>query len=110
MNAPRFTKRLAILLAAAALPITVSAQAAGGDAGASRSANASTSCEAARELAHFQRQLRMTEGDTEPLQPAEPRECRAARVEADGRKDAGRTATETPVLRADDSSPYLGGA
>lgn len=38
---------------------------------------ASSACETARQQAWFQRQLRMTEGDNEPLQPKEPAECGA---------------------------------
>jgi hypothetical protein len=45
------------------------------DSGASRAASAA--CSEARQFALFQRNLRMHEGDTEPLQPAEPAECAA---------------------------------
>ena len=111
MNARRFTKRLAILLAVAGLPIAVFAQAAGSNADSTRAA---PSCEEARQFAYFQRQLRMTEGDTEALVPAEPREC-GARSRAEGGNDAVRAKADGEAAkprdeRADAALPFLGGA
>jgi hypothetical protein len=40
-----------------------------------RAAASSAACGEARQFAWFQRQLRLREGDTEPLQPAEPAQC-----------------------------------
>ena len=54
----------------------------GGAASAVRPA-ASSACETARQQAWFARQLRMTEGDNEPLQPKEPAECGAPMRGAD---------------------------
>lgn len=65
-------------------------------------ASAAATCESARQFAWFQRQLRMTEGDTEPLQPAEPAECRTLAHEADaqpGATDAKEVRKEAPAPR-----------
>ncbi len=51
--------------------------------------SASAACDSARQFAWFQRQLRMTEGDTEPLQPAEPAECRTMAHDASAQDRAG---------------------
>ena len=66
-----------LLLGACAMSATaISTHAIADDAnaGATRPA-ASSACEAARQQAWFERQLRMTEGDTAPLRPAEPAAC-----------------------------------
>ena len=65
-------------------------------------ASAAATCESARQFAWFQRQLRMGEGDTEPLQPAEPAECRILAHEADaqpGATDAKEVRKEAPAPR-----------
>jgi len=107
MNVRRFTKRLALLVAIAGLPVAVLAQAAGGNADPARTAS---SCEEARQFAYFQRQLRMTEGDTEPLVPAEPRAC-GAPPRAEAGEDAARAKAGKPdAVRVEAALPFLGGA
>lgn len=54
------------------------AQAAESNAASAVRPAASSACDTARQQAWFARQLRMTEGDSEPLQPKEPAECGAA--------------------------------
>ena len=66
-------------------------------------ASASATCESARQFAWFQRQLRMTEGDTEPLQPAEPAECRTMAHEA----DAQGALPEAKDVRKDSATPRV---
>jgi hypothetical protein len=60
---------------------TLAAPAHAGEAGAygpAREAASSAACNQARQFAWFQRQLRLREGDTEPLQPVEPAQCGGA--------------------------------
>ena len=60
---------------------TLAAPAHAGEAGAygpARATASSAACDQARQFAWFQRQLRLREGDTEPLQPAEPAQCGGA--------------------------------
>lgn len=64
---------------------------------------ASVTCESARQFAWFQRQLRMGEGDTEPLQPAEPAECRTMAHEA----DAQGAMPEAKDVRKDSATPRV---
>ena len=61
--------------------LAVQAQAREAGAYAPTRASASASCDQARQFAWFQRQLRLREGDTEPLQPAEPAQCGAVAQE-----------------------------
>ena len=71
----------------------------------------SAACEQARLFAWFQRQLRLREGDTEPLQPAEPAQCGGALTQEGGaavaqnvaqverREDAPKVAPAATVAR-----------
>jgi hypothetical protein len=72
-----------------------------------RAAASSAACGEARQFAWFQRQLRLREGDTEPLQPAEPAQCGGAIAQegaavaqnlarVDPREDA-RTGDPSPI-------------
>ncbi len=65
--------------------------------------SSSVTCESARQFAWFQRQLRMGEGDTEPLQPAEPAECRAMAHEA----EAQGAMPEGKDVRKDSATPRV---
>ena len=66
--------------------------------GPTRAASPSAACDQARQFAWFQRQLRLREGDTEPLQPAEPAQCGA--VAQEGSAAAVRNVAQ--VERKDD--------
>ena len=73
-------------LTACAIAILVAtppgARAADADARADPIATSSR-CKAARQQAWFQRQLRMTDGDREPLLPAEPAACAPMAIAAE---------------------------
>jgi hypothetical protein len=74
-NSPRRAVALALFATAFTMAGAAAAHAAdkpGVDAGRHPMGSA---CEAARQQAWFQRQLRTTEGDTEPLEPMAPAEC-----------------------------------
>jgi hypothetical protein len=49
-----------------------------------RAASPSAACDQERQFAWFQRQLRLRDGDTEPLQPAEPAQCAGALAQEAG--------------------------
>jgi len=76
MQSFRRTKQLAsALMLCGLLAAAFATPAQAREYGASRAA--SSACNDARQFALFERNLRMHEGDTEPLQPAEPAECAA---------------------------------
>ena len=57
-----------------------------------RTTSPSAACDQARQFAWFQRQLRLREGDTEPLQPAEPAQCGGALAQETDTAAAGKVA------------------
>lgn len=83
-NSLRRTAALATLAMAFTMMGAAAAHAAdkpGVDAGGHAMSGA---CETARQQAWFQRQLRTTEGDTEPLEPMAPAACGAMAQDAPG--------------------------
>src|SRR5690242_19941909 len=86
MSSTAYTLRRAAALAMSTIAFTMAGAAAAHAADkpgfhAGREAM-SEACQAARQQAWFQRQLRTTEGDTEPLQPKEPAACGAMAMDA----------------------------
>jgi hypothetical protein len=80
-------KLSASLMLGGIIASTLAAPAQAGEPGAygpARKMAASAACDQARQFAWFQRQLRMREGDTEPLQPAEPAQCGGALAQEGG--------------------------
>ena len=118
----RSPKTLVALAAGAVLTVLIAAPAQARDAQgltanpAARPGASARTCDNARAFAYFQRQLRMTEGDNEPLLPADPAECGAMRVS--DAQSGGAAATpargdvEARNLSSGDnaSALYLGGA
>jgi hypothetical protein len=100
-NSPRRVTALALFAMAFTMGGAAAAHAAdkpGVDAGRHPTSSA---CETARQQAWFQRQLRMTEGDTEPLEPMAPAECGAMAQDGPGAPtQAANSVTGSPGTHA----------